>query len=144
MYGTCTPVPCRSFWDVQQQHQGNPNRAYLDGLSFSGNGVFDLTLLQPDRWAALWAVDPTRVPAQNPPPPIWLSFRQVARHRKVDFIRARDLRSAVESGAADHVYLDQGADRVGSARLAYRDDQLYQWLLSNIPVAAVQTACLGA
>lgn len=117
--------------DVQRQHQGNAKRAYLTGFSFGGNGVFDLALIQPDTWAALWAVDPTRVPAKNPPQPIWLSFGQVARYRKDDFIRALDVRPIVESGAADRVYLDQRADHVGSARLAYRDEQIYRWLLSK-------------
>ncbi len=117
--------------DVQQQHQGNPKRAYLTGFSFGGNGVLDLALLQPDTWAALWAVDPTRVPAQNPPRPIWLSFGQVARHRKEDFIHDLDLLPVVESGEADRVYLDEGADHVGSATLAYRDERIYHWLLSK-------------
>ena len=117
--------------DVQQHHQGNPNRAYLTGFDFGGNGVFDLALIQPDTWAALSAVDPTRVPAQNPPQSIWLSFGQVARHRKDELIRALDLRPIVENGAADRVYLDQGADHVGSARLACRDERIYQWLLSK-------------
>jgi hypothetical protein len=39
-----------------------------------------------------------------------------------------------ESGAAgpgERVYLDQGEDHVGTARLAYADDRIYRWLLGR-------------
>ena len=116
---------------VYQRHEGDPTRTYLTGFSFGGNGVFDLALLQPDTWAALWAVDPTRVPARDPQRPVWLSFGEVARHRKGGFIRALDLQPVVESADAERVYLDEGADHVGSATLAYQDARIYAWLLSK-------------
>jgi predicted peptidase len=116
---------------VHRRHEGDPQRTYLSGFSFGGNGVFDLALLQPDTWAALWAVDPTRVPARDPQRPVWLSFGEVARHRKDGFIRALALRPVLESADADRVYLDEGADHVGSATLAYQDERIYAWLLSK-------------
>jgi predicted peptidase len=116
---------------VHQRYGGDPQRTYLTGFSFGGNGVFDLALLQPDIWAALWAVDPTRVPTRNPERPVWLSFGEVARHRKHGFIQALDLRPILESADADRVYLDEGADHVGSATLAYQDERIYSWLLSK-------------
>ncbi len=116
---------------VQRAHNGDRLRTYLTGFSFGGNGVFDLALIQPDCWAALWAVDPTRVPNEDPKRPIWLSFGEVARYRKEGFIRALDLKAAETNAEGDRLYLDQGQDHVGSAALAYRDERIYAWLLSK-------------
>lgn len=116
---------------VLEQHAGDARRAYLTGFSFGGNGVFDLALLQPNTWAALWAVDPTRPPATDPRAPVWLSIGDFARDRKQGFIQALSLQSAAADGDTPRVYLDEGEDHVGSARLAYSDEQIYSWLLSK-------------
>jgi predicted peptidase len=116
---------------VHEEYSGDPRRSYLTGFSFGGNGVFDLALLQPDTWAALWAVDPTRIPLRDPNRPVWLSFGEIARSGKQRFIRALDLRPAVEGSHRDRVYLDEGADHVGSATSAYQDRRIYEWLLSK-------------
>ena len=116
---------------VQSAHGGDPARTYLTGFSFGGNGVFDLALLQPGSWTALWAVDPTRVPREDPRRPVWLSFGAVARHGKAAFIRALGLQPVAESAEGDRLYLDEGQDHVGSATLAYRDERIYRWLLSK-------------
>ncbi|HEX2189375.1 MAG TPA: hypothetical protein VHG51_10780, partial [Longimicrobiaceae bacterium] len=105
----------------------------LTGFSFGGNGVFDLALAQRGFWAALWAVDPTRVPVDDPGRPVWLSFGEVARFRKQGFVQALQLRDA---GAAavpggDRFYTDRGEDHVGSATSAYREERVYRWLLSR-------------
>lgn len=102
---------------------GDAQRRYLTGFSFGGNGVFDLALMQPDFWAALWPVDPTRVPARDPALPIWLTFGEAARSRKPVFIRALRL------GDEKRVYVDAGDDHVGAARRAYADATIYSWLL---------------
>jgi predicted peptidase len=115
--------------DVQKRHGGDPRRTYLTGFSFGGNGVFDLALEQHGFWAALWAVDPTRIPSRDPKLPVWLSFGEAARYNKKGFIRALDL-APIDAGT-DHIYLDEGADHVGSAMLAYRDERIYSWLLSK-------------
>ena len=120
--------------EVQHAHGGDRTRTYLTGFSFGGNGVFDLALLHPDRWAALWAVDPTRPPARPLAHPVWLSVGALARPRKAAFIRAMALRAADESpegGDEDRLYRDQGADHVGAATLAYRDERIYRWLLAR-------------
>lgn len=122
--------------EVQEDHGGDPQRTYLTGFSFGGNGVFDLALTQPDLWAALWPVDPTRVPNEDPQRPVWLSFGEVSRHRKEKFTRALDLKPQETTPDGDRLYLDQGQDHAGSARLAYRDDRIYAWLLSkHLPAA---------
>src|SRR5256885_10747186 len=71
-----------------ERHGGDAKRMYLTGFSFGANGVFDLALAQPELWTALWAVDPTRVPARPLPKPLWLSFGAVARSRNRAFIDA--------------------------------------------------------
>ena len=116
---------------VHEQHGGDPQRTYLSGFSFGANGVFDLALLQPQTWAALWTVDPTRVPERNPAAPVWLSIGEISRHRTRVFMNALRLRAADGNAAADRVYLDQDADHVGSATLAYRDARIYSWLLAK-------------
>jgi hypothetical protein len=116
---------------VQALHRGDPQRTYLTGFSFGGNAVFDLALLLRGMWAALWAVDPTRVPAQDPGLPVWLSFGEVARPRKAGFIRQLRLEPTPDDMLADRIYLDEGEDHVGSATRAYRDERIYQWLRSR-------------
>ena len=100
-------------------------RMYLTGFSYGGNGVFDLALAQPDRWAALWSVDPTRVPQRAPKQPLWLSAGDVARAQRAPFVRALRL-----GAKGERVWADDGGDHVGSARLAYGDERIYRWLLS--------------
>jgi poly(3-hydroxybutyrate) depolymerase len=111
---------------VQARHDGDAARTYLTGFSFGGNGVFDLALAQPGIWAALWAVDPTRVPQRDPGLPVWLSFGEVARRQTPGFTRVLSLRAE-----GDRVGLDEGEDHVGSAAHAYRDERIYRWLLAN-------------
>ncbi|MBI5446100.1 MAG: hypothetical protein HY900_33415 [Deltaproteobacteria bacterium] len=116
---------------VHEEHRGDPDRTYLTGFSFGGNGVFDLALLQPDTWTALWAVDPVRVPPRDPRRPVWLSFGQIARFSKRGFIQRLGLKPALESPDGERVFLDQGASHVGSATLAYQDERIYSWLLAR-------------
>lgn len=117
--------------EVQRQFGGDAQRTYLSGFSFGGNGVFDLAELQPDFWAALWAVDPTRVPAAELPRPVWLSIGQAARRGTAEFIETLGLGPAQDSLDGDRLYLDEGEDHVGSAKRAYEDERIYRWLLSK-------------
>lgn len=122
----------RLVGEVRAAHGGDVARTYLTGFSFGGNGVFDLAIAQPDFWAALWAVDPTRVPRTEIRRPVWLSFGAVARHARDAFVRALALASAEgDAPAGDRLYLDEGEDHVGSAARAYRDDRIYRWLLAR-------------
>ncbi len=119
---------------VRKKHNGDPDRTYLTGFSFGGAGVFDLALRQPDFWAALWSVDPTRVSEPGQQVPVWLSFGAVARGAKEVFIRALNLKSKgddPDDPENDRVYLDEGEDHVNSATRAYNDDRIYSWLLKK-------------
>jgi predicted peptidase len=123
--------------EVQSAYSGDPERTYLTGFSFGGNGVFDLAIADPELWAALWPVDPTRVPRTDPQRPLWLSFGSVARSRKDDFIRALALEPVDTVPEGDRLYLDEGYDHVGSATSAYRDERIYRWLLTkHLPASA--------
>lgn len=112
-------------------HRADPARMFLTGFSFGGNGVFDLALAQPDVWAALWAVDPTRVPPADPGRPAWLSSGEASRHSARAFIERLRLEPLRGMPPGGRVYRDDGEDHVGTARRAYGDDDIYRWLLSK-------------
>lgn len=117
---------------LRAQHRGHPRQTFLTGFSFGGNGVFDLALQQPGFWTAVWSVDPTRVPEADPGCPVWFSFGEISRARAKAFIERLALQSVPKDAEPrDRVYDDQGEDHVGTARLAYRDDRIYRWLLSH-------------
>jgi predicted peptidase len=116
----------------ESKHSGcDVQRLYLTGFSFGGNGVFDLALAQPDLWAALWPVDPTRVPTKQIAMPIWLSLGEISRYQARGFIQRLALESADIATTSDRVWCDDGEDHVGTATRAYRDERVYEWLLSK-------------
>lgn len=117
--------------DVQARHGGDPSRTYLTGFSFGGNGVLDLAIAQPDLWAGLWPVDPTRVPEEGPTRPIWLSFGEVARYRQRSFIESLGLEPADDGVSGDRLYTDRGESHVASATTAYQEERIYAWLLER-------------
>jgi hypothetical protein len=112
---------------MQAEHGADPARTYLTGFSFGGNGVFELGNAQPDLWAALWAVDPTRAPTELPRP-LWLSVGEIARRRLPTLVGSLGLQpdTSVEN---DRVYVDRGEDHVQSATAAYGSEEPYAWLL---------------
>jgi hypothetical protein len=109
---------------VQADYRGDPERTYLTGFSFGGNGVFDLANAQPGTWAALWAVDPTRPPARALDLPVWLSSGELSRRRRTEFMTALGRHR-------DRIFTDAGLDHVGTATRAYGDEQIYRWLLAR-------------
>jgi poly(3-hydroxybutyrate) depolymerase len=115
---------------VQARYGGDPERTFLTGFSFGGNGVFDLALAQRRFWAALWPVDPTRAPRADPPGPVWLSSGAVSRRGKRTFVTRLHLVAESES-EGDRVYRDDGHDHVGTALSAYQADRVYRWLLGR-------------
>ena len=116
---------------VRERYGGDPLRTYLSGFSFGGNGVFDFARMDRETWAALWPVDPTRAPAHDPGLPVWLSSGEVSRYGSRRFIERLRLLPPGSPGAGDRIYVDAGLDHVGTSRLAYADDGIYDWLLSK-------------
>jgi predicted peptidase len=117
--------------EAAQRYGCDAQRLYLTGFSFGGNGVFDLALAHPDLWAALWPVDPTRVPTQWIALPIWLSIGALARYQARAFIQRLGLEAVDRVPTGDRVCCDEGADHVGAAMRAYSDARVYTWLLSK-------------
>ena len=111
---------------VQKKYGGNPKQTYLTGFSFGANGVLDMAQSNPNFWAALWAVDPTRTPKASSGRPIWLSMGQRSRNNQ-SLAELLKLKQATDE-AGDYVYLDENQNHVNTATLAYQDDQIYTWL----------------
>ncbi|WP_420127418.1 hypothetical protein [Longimicrobium sp.] len=108
---------------VQAQHGGDPRRTYLTGFSYGGNGVFDIALMQPSVWAALWSVEPTRPPERDPRLPVWLSAGELTRLRQSGFTSTLRLERAGDEPLGDRVCTDDGLDHVGTATHAYQDER---------------------
>jgi predicted peptidase len=123
----------RIVGSVLDECVGDPQRTYLTGFSYGGNGVFDLAIAQRDLWAAAWAVDPTRPPRGDLPCPLWLSLGEASRARGDDFVRAikglQEVRPEEGIPEADFVREDRGENHTGTARIAYREDRVYEWML---------------
>ena len=101
-------------------------RLYLTGFSFGANGAFDLALAQSKLWAAVLAVDPTRVPSQALPVPVWVAFGEASRATKQAFVERLGL---LETESSERVWKDEGLDHAGTATRAYSDSRTYDWLL---------------
>lgn len=120
--------------EVEARYATDPARRYLTGFSFGGNGVFDLGLRQKDFWAALWPVDPTRIPEPELMAPLWLSIGSSARPVAASSV-ARLASVALDPAARDaadgamRVHLDQHEGHVETAQRAYADERIYRWLL---------------
>jgi hypothetical protein len=121
----------KSFWTRRRDLLVICGVYNLTGFSLGGNGVSDLSLAQTGTWAALWPVDPTRVPTKSITIPIWLSLGEISRLQARSFIRTLGLESAENAPSADRVWSDAESDHVGTATQAYNDEQIYRWLLRN-------------
>jgi predicted peptidase len=117
--------------DATRLYRGDARRAYLTGFSFGGNGVLDVGLMQPNVWAALWAVDPTRVPQQAPARPLWVSAGKYANPNQPAFraIGLQESSEPADRNTADRVFFFTGTGHSTTARTAYADPGIYQWLL---------------
>jgi len=115
--------------EVQRNYNGDPNRAYLTGFSYGGNGVLDFSSDEVKFWAACWAVDPTKVPARKPRSAIWLSRGEYSRDER--FLKLLNLRPAQGDSNGDRLYSDHGENHPKAARSAYGDDRIFDWLLTK-------------
>ena len=116
-----------------RRHGCNVGHICVTGFSFGGNGAFDLALEQSDLWSAAWAVDPTRVPQRPLDIPVWVSIGGAARYQQQAFVRKLSLVTPEQGG--DRIWADEGVDHVGTARAAYKDSRVYEWLLGRAPRA---------
>ncbi|KAL0237787.1 hypothetical protein GEMRC1_012261 [Eukaryota sp. GEM-RC1] len=114
---------------VHQHNNGNPNQTYLTGFSFGANGVFDISLRFPNFFAAIWPVDPTRVPHSDPEVPIWLSSGEISRCKESAFIAKLKFIKFHEKVTGERILVDYNQNHVDTATRAYADDRIYSWLL---------------
>ncbi|HEY0673280.1 MAG TPA: hypothetical protein VGD27_13475 [Longimicrobiales bacterium] len=117
--------------EVQGEHGGDVARTYLTGFSFGGNGVFDIGIALPQLWAALWSVDPTRVPHADPGLPVWLSSGALSRDLEGGFVGRLHLLPLSGDLGEDRVFTDDRLDHVGTAASAYANVRAYEWLLMH-------------
>ncbi|HZP12697.1 MAG TPA: hypothetical protein VFB36_09780 [Nevskiaceae bacterium] len=111
---------------VESRWRVDADRRYLTGFSFGANGVFDLALEMPPMWAALWPVDPTRLPENDPGVPVWLSSGEISRLIEQP-LRAKLGLQVKPEGL--RVIVDYGLNHVETAARAYADEAAYRWLL---------------
>jgi hypothetical protein len=123
---------------VAGEHGGDRSRLFLTGFSFGANGVWDVALEHPGFWSALWTVDPTRIPPDDPRVPVWLSAGELSRRFEGDFIHQLGLEPLEAGPPGDRVYCDEGLDHVRTASAAYGDDRVYRWMLSRNPPKSTQ------
>lgn len=117
--------------EVRSENGGDPRRMYLTGFSFGGNGVFDIGIALPQLWAALWSVDPTRVPHADPGLPVWLSSGALSRDLEGGFVGRLHLLPLSGDLGEDRVFTDDRLDHVGTAASAYANVRAYEWLLMH-------------
>ena len=111
---------------VEARWRVDVDRRCLTGFSFGANGVFDLALELPPMWAALWPVDPTRVPEHDPGVPVWLSSGEISRLIEHPLRAKLGLQVNPDAG---RVIVDYGLNHVATAMRAYADETTYAWLL---------------
>jgi predicted peptidase len=120
--------------DVVGEHDCNAAQIYLTGFSFGGNGVLEIGVGQPNDWAALWPVDPTRPLQKSTDRPIWVSGGPRARPSKETFRKVWEVQDRVPDANPHPTRVydeDLRLDHVGTAVAAYADDAIYTWLLTH-------------
>ena len=112
---------------VREKYNGDSRRFYLTGFSLGGNGVFDIASAQSDFWAALWPVDPTRIPKNRPTRPVWMFSRKP---NELNFQEVKIEDQNIPNG--DYLYTHSDETHVGTATLAYFcNSNTYYWLLKK-------------
>lgn len=114
--------------DARARFRGDPRRTYVTGAGFGANGALDYARLQPELWAAIWAVDPTRAPRRRLRQPLWLTLGATAREQEKRFVGALGLAPAGARPKGDRLYDDIGRADPSSA---YADPRPYAWLLAR-------------
>jgi predicted peptidase len=116
-------------------HPIDPSRITLTGFSLGGSGILDWAYRSPERFAALVPVAGVEVPdgKRNPcvfaPIPIW-----IVAGRKDTVVSARGAEAFIalmKSCGTEPRYTLYDTNHVETARRAYRNPELYNWMLSQ-------------
>lgn len=126
--------------DVVATYQIDPARIYLTGLSMGGYGSWIMATAYPDKFAAVVSVSGSgyRVPDPNidtlcqlKDVPIWAIHGETDRisDPKANIFYVDTLREACDGDVKLTLYPDTG--HFGAYYQAYRDPEVYQWLLDH-------------
>ncbi len=124
---------------IHKEQNGDPNRTYLTGFSYGGDGVFGIATHKKEmKWTALWVVDPTKVPRKLLYP-TFLCIGSEARQNTVNYMKLGFVETPVFSmeehvaysnvPADNYLYRDYGKNHPQTSWAAYADDTIYNWLL---------------
>ena len=116
---------------VGRVYGADPQRTYLTGFSYGGNGVFTVAARRPSPWAALLSVDPPLKPLPRTQHPLWLALGDRARTEAAALQRLGFAAANEVDNSADHIFIDYGEGHTETATLTYRDERVYNWLLSR-------------
>jgi poly(3-hydroxybutyrate) depolymerase len=119
---------------VRKEYRGDHQHIYLTGFSLGGNGVLDIAQAQPNFWAALWPVDPTRPYGNSPQSPIWLWYGKDTLQQNQTTVGNLSLQSTPANGipAGDSLCTNTGLPHVPTATSAYAADGVYDWLRAKM------------
>lgn len=116
-------------------HPIDPNRITLTGFSLGGSGVLDWAYRSPDRFAGLVPVAGVGVPdgKHNPcslaPIPIWIIAG--SKDKVVPASGADAFIAAMKACGAAPRYTLYDTNHVETDKRAYRNPELYNWMLSQ-------------
>lgn len=125
--------------DMHLSENGDPNRTFLTGFSYGGNGVLRIAQ-EPDgvQWTAFWVVDPEMEPIAKPRQPTFLCMGPLAapfinKYMELGF------REVQEPYCGKYVYhqytmpkeLPQDKYHSYTSWASYADKAIYEWLLSQ-------------
>lgn len=112
-----------------REFSGDLNRVYLTGFSFGGNGALEIGSQAPEKWAAIWAVDPTQVPESPSMRPVWVSSGERARPNARQLKGKLKLTTLGKSRQRKFVYDPIHLSHAETSWEAYAVPRTYQWLL---------------
>lgn len=127
--------------EILQTYRVDPARVYLTGLSMGGYGSWHLATTYPDRFAAMisisgsgyWTIRSTRKDflCRMKDLPVW-AIHGAQDNISIPQVAESNLKALGDSCRGEvrwTLYPDQG--HLGAAAVAYRDPELYAWLLAH-------------
>ena len=116
-------------------HSIDPNRITLTGFSLGGSGILDWAYRSPDRFAALVPVAGVGVPDDKRNPcvfasiPMWIIAGR--KDKVVSASGAEAFIALISACGTEPRYSLYDTNHVETAKRAYRNPELYDWMLSH-------------
>jgi predicted peptidase len=116
-------------------HPIDPNRITLTGFSLGGSGILDWAYRSPERFAALVPVAGVEVPDGKRNPCVFASIPMwIVAGRRDTVVSASGVEAFIalmKSCGTEPRYTLHDTNHVETARRAYRNPELYNWMLSQ-------------